>query len=784
MFKNYLKIAWRNLLKNKLHSVINISGLATGMAVALLAAFWIWDELTFDRYFDNHNQLAQVMVYQSSQGKNSTGTSVSIPMGEALRTRYSEDLKYVALTSWSENYLVGIGDKKIFRNGMWAQGDFPEMLTLKMAAGHRGALHDPSSVFISASMAKALFGNSPALNQTVQVNNSMQFKIAGVYEDLPHNTSFYDVHMLLPWTNQHNWRLHKTEWDDHCAQLFVQLEDGIDLAKTSAKIQKLPTPEITAWYEDILLHPMNKMHLYSEFTNRVASGGPIGFVWLFGTIGVFVLLLACINFMNLSTARSEKRAREVGIRKTMGGIRKQLIAQFLSESVLMAFMSFVLSVLLVQLLLPFFNQLAGKDIPTLWNQPVFWVLALLFAVFTGLLAGSYPAFYLSGFKPIRVLKGVFRTGKVASLPRKVLVVLQFTVSVTLIIGTIVVFRQIQFAKERPVGYNREGLITMGMHTPELRDKYEAIRNELLQTGMVENVARASHSATYFSNNNTIGWRGKDPANVVFFRDVAVSADFGATIGWKLLEGRDFSRDFPGDSASVIINKEGVKITGFKNPIGEMITYHGKNYTVVGVVDDMLTQSPYDPIEPVAFFTTGWMSTMTIRLKQGKPVHQALAKVEAVIKQFNPGSPFDYNFVDEEYARKFTDEVRVGKLAGFFAVLAIFISCMGLFGLASFVAEQRTKEIGVRKVLGASVLNVCHLLSKEFMLLVGIALLIAMPLAWYCMHGWLQDYQYRTSLSWWIFAAAAAGAIVITLLTVGFQGVKAGLMNPVKSLRTE
>jgi ABC-type antimicrobial peptide transport system, permease component len=784
MFKNYLKVAWRNLLKNKLHAVINISGLAIGMAVALLAAFWIWDELTYDRYFDNHKKLAQVMVYQSSKGRNVTTTSVSVPMGEALRTRYRQDFKYVSLTSWNESYLVGIGDKKIFRNGMWVQGDFPEMFTLKMVAGTRKALNDPSSVLISASMAQALFGSKNALNQTVQVNNTISLKIAGVYEDLPHNTSFYDVHMLLPWTNQHNSQQYQTKWDNHCAQLFVQLANGANLEKTSAKIQKLPTPEITAWYEDILLHPLDKKHLYSEFTNRVASGGPIEFVWLFGTIGVFVLLLACINFMNLSTARSEKRVREVGIRKTMGGVRQQLIAQFLSESVLLAFMSFMLSILLVQILLPFFNQLAGKEISTLWNLPVFWVLALLFALFTGLMAGSYPAFYLSGFNPIRVLKGVFRAGRMASLPRRVLVVLQFTVSVTLVIGTIVVFRQIQFAKDRPVGYNRAGLITMHMHTPEMQTKYEAIRTELLQTGMVENVARSSQSATYFSNNNNLSWREKDPANVVFFRDVVVSPDFGATIGWKIKDGRDFSRDFPGDSASVILNEEGVKVTGFKNPIGEIITYHGERYTVIGVVNDMLTQSPYEPIEPAAFFMKGWTGTMTIRLKQGKPVHQALARVEAVMKQFDPGSPFDYKFVDEEYARKFTDEVRVGKLAGFFAILAILISCMGLFGLASFVAEQRTKEIGVRKVLGASVLQVCHLLTKEFMLLVGISLLIAMPLAWYGMYGWLQDYQYRTTLSWWIFAAAALGAIVITLLTVGFQGVKAGLMNPVKSLRTE
>jgi putative ABC transport system permease protein len=497
-----------------------------------------------------------------------------------------------------------------------------------------------------------------------------------------------------------------------------------------------------------------------------------------------VLLLACINFMNLSTARSEKRAKEVGIRKTVGSLRQQLIGQFLSESVLVAFLSFVLSVALVQLLLPFFNKLADKQIPTFWSQPVFWILALLFTLFTGLLAGSYPAFYLSAFKPIKVLKGVIQVGRLASLPRKVLVVAQFTVSVTLIICTIVVYKQIQFAKDRPVGYDRSGLITVSMVTPELVTQYETIRNELLQTGVVENVAKSSHSAVNFSRNNRVEWKGMDPNNPIFFRDVTISPDFGKTIGWRIKEGRDFSNNFLSDSAAVLLNEEAVKVAGFKNPIGEIVKYDGRQYTVIGVVKDMIVQSPYEPMQPGAFFLTGWTGTMNIRFKPGAPIHTALARIEPVFKKFNPGSPFEFKFVDEEYAQKFTTEVRIGNLATFFAILAIFISCLGLFGLASFVAEQRTKEIGVRKVLGASIVNVWHLLSKDFVVLVLISLLIAIPLAWYVMHGWLQDYQYRTTMSWWIFVAAGAGALIITLITVSFQSIKAALMNPVKSLRTE
>jgi ABC-type antimicrobial peptide transport system permease subunit len=604
-----------------------------------------------------------------------------------------------------------------------------------------------------------------------------------VYKDLPHNTTFYGTQLLLPWDNKENWRNSQTSWDNHCGQLFVQLNDQIDLDKTNSKIKKVPTPYIKEWKEEIMLHPMGKLHLYSEFENGKAVGGPIQFVWLFGIIGVFVLLLACINFMNLSTARSEKRAKEVGIRKAVGSLRGQLIWQFLSESVVMAFLAFILAIVLVQLFLPFFNGLADKQMSILWSNPLFWLLALGFTLFTGIVSGSYPAFYLSAFEPIKVLKGVFRAGRLASVPRKVLVVVQFTVSITLIIGTIIVFRQIQFAKERPVGYTREGLISVPL-TTGLFGHYDAIRNDLLQTGAVENMAESSQPATRFSNNNSIEWRGKDPGLVIFFRDVNVTHEFGKTIGWSIKEGRDFSRDFPSDSSSAILNETGLKITGLKNPVGETIKYGGKTYTIVGIAKDMITQSPYESMEPSIFFCDGWMGVITIRIKPTIPVREALAKIQPVFKKHDAESPFEFKFIDDEYAKKFSNEQRIVNLASFFAILAIFISCLGLFGLASFVAEQRTKEIGVRKVLGATVFNLWKMLSKDFVVLVIISCIIAIPIAWYFLNQWLQNYNYRTQISWWIFAAAGAGALVITLLTVSFQAIKAAIANPVKSLRTE
>lgn len=783
MIKNYLKIAWRNLLKSKVYSFINITGLATGMAVALLAGLWIWDELSFNSNHDNLARLAQVMLSQTSQGETYTDETIAMPLGNALKNDHADDFKYVSLASWNNDHIVAAGDNKIPGAGRWVQPDFPLMFTLNMIRGNREALRDPSSLLIASSFAKVLFGNDDPINKTVRLDKRLDMKVAGVYEDFPHNSTFYNTKLLLAWDNTENWLNKQTSWSNHCGLLFVQLKNEAGFDELTAKIKNIPTPHITDLKEEILLHPFSKLNLYTEFENGKAVGGRIQFVWLFGIIAVFVLLLACINFMNLSTARSEKRAKEVGIRKAMGSLRGQLIGQFLSESIVFAVLAFILALILVQLSLPFFNGLADKQMSITWNNPLSWLLAIGFTFFTGIISGSYPAFYLSKFEPIKVLKGIFRAGRFASLPRKALVVVQFTVSLTLIIGTIIVFRQIQYAKERPSGYSRDGLVSVPL-TEGLYGKYEALRNDLLKTGVVENMAESSQSTAHFENNNSIEWKGKDPQLVAYFRDVNVKPDFGKTIGWTIKEGRDFSRDFPADSGSVILNETGANITGLKNPVGEMIKYNGKSYTVIGIAKDMLTQSPYEPMQASVFFCYGWMGVITIRIKSTTTTSEALAKIGSVFKKYNPGDPFEYKFIDDEYAKKYSDEVRIGNLASFFAILAIFISCLGLFALASFVAEQKTKEIGVRKVLGATVFNLWKMQSKEFVGLVIIACLIAIPIAWYYLNQWLQNYSYRVEISWWIFAVAIAGAVLITLFTISFQAIKAAIANPVKSLRTE
>lgn len=783
MLQNYFKIAWRNLITNRMHSAINIIGLATGMAVALLIGLWIWDEVSFDSYYKNHSRLAQVMVNQTYKGETYTAESVSMPLGDAVRNQYTDDFKHTSLASWNSNHIIKSGDKKLSGEGMWVQGDFPAMFTLAMIFGERTALKDRSSILLSQSLAKALFGNDDPMGKTVRIDDKFEMTVGGVFENLPANTSFSETNLLLPWDNKENRLNAQKDWSNHCGQLFIELADKADFNKTNAKIKSLPTQHIRDWKEEALLQPIDKLHLYNEFENGRAAGGRIQFVWLFGIIGVFVLLLACINFMNLSTSKSEKRAKEVGIRKVMGSLRGQLIWQFLSESVIMALLSFILAITLVQLSLPFFNDLADKQMHITWESPAFWILATGFTLFTGIVAGSYPAFFLSSFRPIKVLKGTFIEGRFASLPRKILVVVQFTVSIVLIIGTVVVFRQIQYAKDRPVGYTRKGLITVPL-TQGLVGHYNVIRNELLQTGAVDNMAESSQPATYFNNNNSIEWKGKDPGTVVFFRNVNVTPDFGKTIGWKIKEGRDFSIDFGTDSGSVILNEAGAKITRLEKPIGETIKYDGKTYTIVGIAKDMITQSPYEPPEPSIFFCEGWMGVVTLRIKATAKIREALAKIEPIFKKYDPESPFEFKFIDNEYAKKFSNEQRIGNLASVFAILAVFISCLGLLGLASFVAEQRTKEIGIRKVLGATVFNLWKMMSQDFVMLVIISCVIAIPIARYFLEEWLQRFDYRTAISWNVFAQVGIGALIITLLTVSFHAIKAAITTPVKSLRAE
>ncbi|HVW14434.1 MAG TPA: ABC transporter permease [Mucilaginibacter sp.] len=793
MIKNYLKIAWRNLIKNKASSFINIGGLAVGMAVVMLISFWIWDEVTFNRYHKNYNRIAQVIQNVTNNGEVQTWWQVPYPLADAIRKNYGSDFKSVVMADQNSGYILSLGDKKLSESGAFMEPDGPDLFTLRMLKGRRDVLKDPSSILISASTAKAFFGNDDPMLKVLKLNNQDNLKVAGVYEDLPRNSTLADMAFIGSWDRfaaDNQLSQMKEPWRPNFVSLYVQLADNADLDKVSLKIRDEKLRHVSAALAKkkpaLFLEPMNKWHLYTEFKDGKNTGGRIQYVWLFGIIGVFVLLLACINFMNLSTARSEKRAREVGIRKAIGSIRRQLVYQFFGESLLCVLLAFAVSLLLVQLSLPFFNQVADKQMAIPWKSPLFWLAGIGFSFVTGIITGSYPAFYLSSFKPVKVLKGSFRVGRLASIPRKMLVVLQFTVSVVLIIGTIVVFRQIQYAKDRPVGYDRGGLVAIPMMTAEIHKHFDAVKSALIDNNAIAGIAEAGAPPTDGAGSTSaIEWPGKDPNLSVDFQQNAISHDYGKTIGWEFAEGRDFSRSFLSDSAAVIINQAAADFMSMKRPTLTYLTYYGKQFRIVGVTKDIVIGSPYEQARPAIYFLAKDPSSyVLVKINPKISAGTAIDKISSVFKTYNPQQPFEYHFVDQEYAKKFGNEERIGKLATAFASLAIFISCLGLFGMASFMAEQRIKEIGVRKVLGASVFNLWRLLSRDFALLVVISLIIASPLAYYLMHNWLNNYQYHTGVAWWIFASTAIGAILITLLTVSYQSIKAALANPVKSLRSE
>ena len=789
MFRNYLKIALRSFYKNKLYSTVNIAGLSVGIAIALVIGLWIWDELSFNTSASNYRQIAQVMQNESLDKGIETLPVEPLPLAKALRSNYASDFKYVAATT-SFDQVIAVDNKRLSRLGTFTEPDFPEMMTLKMVGGSRTALNDPSSILLSRSLATSMFGSNDPLGQIVRLGTAYTLQVKGVYEDIPANNTYADIafiaplHLLLPDS------VAQDDWYSSSFQILVQLNPGSKPEGVSEKIKNLVYDHTkNATKPALYLYPMNHWHLYDQFKNGKEAGGNIQYVWMFGVVAVFILLLASINFMNLSTARSEKRAREVGIRKTMGSSRQQLIGQFFGESFLMVTGSFILALLLVQAILPFFNVLAGKKMSILWTNPFFWLVSVFFIGLTGLLAGSYPALYLSSFQPVKVLKGAFRAGRNAAIPRKIMVVVQFTVSVILAVCTIVVYRQIQFAKDRPLGYDQNGLVTipLDMTTPQLNDNVAAFRRDLLQSGAIVNMAVSSSPTTgVWSSANNLDWKGKDPNRQAQFGTISASVDFGPTIGWQIIKGRGFSPQFGTDSMGFVLNEAAVKLTGLRDPIGEQIKWHGKNWTILGIVKDMVMTSPFQATQAVVFMMNRERALNVIDLKLNPHLSalQALTRIETVFKKYNPDALFEYQFSDEEYAKKFAGQQRIGRLAGVFSLLALFISCIGVFGMASFAAEQRTKEIGVRKVLGASVFHLWGLLSINFVGLVMLSLLIAMPVAWYEMNNWLQQYEYRTGIPWWIFVSAGAGALGITLLTVSYQTIRAALINPVKSLRSE
>ncbi len=795
MIKNYFNIAWRNLIKNRKSSFINVTGLAMGMAVFMLIALWIWDGLTYDRYHQHHDRIGQIWQTQVFNGEALSGPAVPLPLENELKTNYSNHLQHVVMASWVGSHVLSHEDKHLSHSGIYMDTDGPQMLTLDIQSGSINGLDDPNSIMLAKSTAKALFGDDDPIGQVMKIDQALDVHVTAVYKDLPYNTTFRDLKFIAPWSSylsSESWfKRAATDWADNSFQCFVQLPDDVSFERANAaikdaKLQHVSPEERTRFQPKLTVHPMNDWYLYSTWKNGEAVGGVIEYVNLFAIIGLFVLALACINFMNLSTARSERRAKEVGIRKTVGSPKRLLIAQFLSESTLIALIAFLFSLVLVFIALPWFNEVTDTRLAIPWTNSVFWGAGLIFTLLTGLIAGSYPAFYLSSFNPLRVLKGTFKAGRLASMPRKILVVVQFTISLALITGTLIVFRQIQHTKDRPAGYDRERLVMLEMVTPDFYGKFDVLQHTLKEKNLIIEMAESSSPLTaVWSNSSGFDWEDKDPSLTTDFATIKVTHDYGKTIAWQLESGRDFSRDHSTDSTGLIINQAAVKFMGMDEPVGKTVRWGNNDYHIIGTINDVVMTSPFQPVKPTVYLldyeNVNWI---IFQLNPQLSTAAAITGIEEAFGEVIPNAPFTYKFADTEYAAKFAVEERIGEAATLFAIFAIAISCLGVFGLASFVAEQRTKEIGIRKVVGASVFQLWKLLSLDFLSLVLIACLVASPVAYYALSNWLQQYAYRTSIPWWIFASTISGVLLLTLVVVSFQTFKAARMNPVESLRDD
>jgi len=790
MFKNYLKIAFRNLTKNKAFSLINIMGLALGLACSLLIMLWVNDEYHIDAFHKNGSRLYSVYERQNHDGQWSAFHGSPGIMADEMK-RVLPEVQYATNFAWNELNTFEANNKILKQNGNHAGQDFFKMFSYPLLEGNPiTALQTPSDIAISKKMAEDFFGSpAEAIGKTIRCQNKTDFKITAVFDDVPQNsTAKFDY--ILNWQSfleNNGWA---KEWTNNGPACYIMLRKDAEPKAFEGKIvrflDKYNKEQTPNDYIRLGIERYGDVYLHSNFDkNGNISGGRIQYVRLFSIVAIFILLIACINFMNLTTARSVKRAKEIGIRKVVGAIRYALIRQFLGEALVTVMLSVIVALLIAMLVLPQFNQFTGKHISLPVDNPLFWLSIAGLLLITGFISGSYPALYLSSFKPVRVLKGLPKFSKTALWFRKGLVVFQFMLSIILIIGTIVVKRQVHYIQTMNLGYDRENLIYIPLEG-DLTGKYNLFKNQVQNTAGIQSVTRMTQNPTQIENGTGgVDWEGKNPTSGIEFTWSTVGYDFTRTLHAQMVEGRDFSKDFPTDSVGYIINETGLKITGYKNPIGKPFTFWGKKGTIIGVLKDFHFNSVHTPINPLVV-SLGEENTWGEALVRTKPgqTKQALASLEKVCKELNPKFPFTYKFSDEEYQKLYASEQVVDQLSNWFSVLAIFISCLGLLGLVMFSAEQRTKEFGIRKVLGASPGILFNLLSREFLLLVLIALAIASPVAWLVMNKWLQDYQYRIDITWSIFVVAGLFALIIALLTVSFQAIKSSVANPVKSLRTE
>jgi len=795
MIKNYLKTALRNLWKTKTYSFLNIFGLSVGIACAGFIFLWVEDELSYDHNNSKIDQLYQVLENQAYEGKTYTFDATPGLLAESMKNEIP-GIKNSSRLTWGQYTLFTKDDKTIYERGYYADSSLISMLTLPFVQGKKEHAFDQlHSLVISEKMAKKFFPQDAAhgeeqniIGKALKVDNKEDFIISGVMQDLPENSTL-QFDWLAPfkiYLDKNDWL---KQWGNNGIQTFAELDKKADVVAINQKLDGYIKSKDTSAIAQPFLLSMNDWRLRSNFEEGKQVGGRIQYVRMFSVIAWIILLIGCINFMNLATARSEKRAREVGVRKVMGAVRPNLISQFIGEALLMSFASVALAIIMMYLLLPLFNTVVAKHLTVGLNDPSHIFSLVAVGLICGLVAGSYPAIYLSSFNPISVFKGLTTKGSMPAIIRKGLVILQFTISIFLIIGTIIIYQQIQHIKNRELGYNKNNLIQTGLRG-NMDKNFRVIKQDLIGTGYVENVALSNLNQLYMgSSTNDFRWDGKDPAKKILITQDYITPEYISTIGIKIKQGRDFHPVAANDSLSVIINETLANMIG-KDAVGKIL-YRDTSatgaipYTIVGITKDFVFGDMYGKADPLVFMSyPEYFGYMYIRLKPQVNVEKAVAKIEAVIKTNNPGYPFNYVFADDEFDKQFKSEMLIGKLSQVFAVLAIIISCLGLFGLAAYTAERRTKEIGIRKVLGASVAGITGLLSRDFLRLVLVSALIAFPLSWWFMHKWLQNYAYRISINWWVFIVAGFLALSIALITISFQSIRAAIANPVKSLRTE
>lgn len=784
MLRHNFLISWRNILKNKWFSLINVGGLSLGITVTILIGLWVYDEIMYDRFHENYDKIYQVIANRDFNGNIFTDRNMVFPLAKKIEEEIPEVTKAV-WTTHSNTHKLSVNDLKIEKDGLSVGGPFFELFTWKFKSGNSSEVMSyPQSIVLTESLAQSLFGAADPMGKTIKLDDETDYQVTGILEDVPANSSL-EFEYIIPFDlSSPDIKRQLGVWDDYSWMVYVQYQENTDRAKMDVAISDLMERNTNDQISSYFSFPMEKWHLYNEFNNGINSGGTIRYVRLFTIVAIIILLIACINFMNLSTARSDTRAMEVAVRKTLGSQKKQLIYQFFSESVFITFIAFLLSLISVYFLLPAFNLMVDKTLALDLADPTIWLIGLGLILFTGILAGSYPALYLSSFQPIKILKGKFQMGREVIVPRRILVIFQFVASIALISATLIVYEQIKYVKNRDMGYNPNNLI-MIPNNGNLNKNYDALKNSLLQTGYVETMARTRSPVTaIWWRSPAPDWPGKDPEKGILFCGLSADENFASTLGITVLEGREFS-GMPSDTSAVILNQAAIKAMDFEDPVGQKIRYGNEEYTVIGILDDVIMESPFESVEPLmVYYGADAGGYINIRLKQQVQPRTALEDMQTVFEKFDPETAFDYAFVDEEYGEKFANEELINKIINIFAAMALFICGLGLAGMVSYIIRRRMKEIAVRKVLGASLKDLLFMVSKEFIVLVMIALLLAIPVTHYVTSNWLDNYEYHISIGWSVFLFVGLIILFLTLSIVGLNTIRAASTNPIKWIRSE